>query len=113
MTERCARIAVTLPDGDLAAADRLARTLDRSRRLIVAEAVRRYVADHDHVVDSPLDATRRTRLSRDMSLSAEARVLEADEIAVVPDIGAQQFESPRIFRTFDVFTTWRQHRSST
>jgi metal-responsive CopG/Arc/MetJ family transcriptional regulator len=39
-----ARIAITLPPEDLAAADRLAAQQDRSRSWIVAEAVRQYVA---------------------------------------------------------------------
>src|SRR5688572_14341803 len=40
-----ARIAITLPARDLAAADRLAVCHDRSRSWIVAEAIRRYAAD--------------------------------------------------------------------
>lgn len=113
MTERFAKIAITLPPGDLAAADRLARALDRSRSWIVAEAVRRYVVEQDQAAGAPLDATRRVQLSRDMSLSAEARVLEAEDVSVVPAIGARQFESPRVFRTFDEFTAWRRQRSPT
>jgi len=38
-----ARIAITLPPDDLAAADRLAAAHDRSRSWIVAEALRQYV----------------------------------------------------------------------
>lgn len=113
MTKRYAKIAITLPPVDLAAADRLARVMDRSRSWIVAEAVRRYVVEQEQLADAPLDVTRRVQLARDMSLSAEARVLEAEEIAVVPAIDAQQFDSPRIFRTFDEFTAWRRERSPT
>ena len=40
-----ARIAITLPSVELAAADRLAAAQDRSRSWIVAEAVRRYVRE--------------------------------------------------------------------
>jgi hypothetical protein len=39
-----ARIAITLPPEDLAAADRLAAALDRSRSWVIAEALRQFVA---------------------------------------------------------------------
>jgi len=43
-SKRYARIAITLPEQDLAAADRMALAKDRSRSWIVAEAIRRYAA---------------------------------------------------------------------
>jgi hypothetical protein len=39
-----ARIAITLPQADLAAADQLARDQDRRRSWIIAEAIRQYAA---------------------------------------------------------------------
>ena len=42
MSTPYARISITLPAEDLAAADRLAAQQDRSRSWIVAEAIRRY-----------------------------------------------------------------------
>ncbi|MCC6245574.1 MAG: CopG family transcriptional regulator [Gemmatimonadaceae bacterium] len=39
-----ARIAITLPESELAAADRLAKSQDRSRSWVIAEAIRYYVA---------------------------------------------------------------------
>jgi hypothetical protein len=39
--QKYARIAITIPERDLAAADRLAKQLDRPRSWVLAEAVRR------------------------------------------------------------------------
>ncbi len=39
-----ARVAITIPEQDLAAADELARDRDRSRSWIISEAVREYIA---------------------------------------------------------------------
>jgi hypothetical protein len=93
-TKYYARIAITLPKKDLAAADRLARTQDRSRSWIVAEAIRRYAAvtevqpvhaAHPAAVSSPplsnpgLGASRLAQLTRDLQLTPEARVLAAEE----------------------------------
>lgn len=99
-TKYYARIAITLPKKDLAAADRLARTQDRSRSWIVAEAIRRYAAVTEvqpvHVADtvgsadaaaaaspplshSGLGASRLAQLTSDLQLTPEARVLAAEE----------------------------------
>ena len=88
-----ARIAVTLPEKQLAEADRLARRLDRSRSWVVAEAIRRYAAgvsadgsQADARKSPPLDlatpglgTSRQAQLVRDLSLTPEQRVREADE----------------------------------
>jgi predicted transcriptional regulator len=90
-----ARIAITLPDADLAAADRLARAQDRSRSWIVAEAIRRYAAAMDltgstaaapertlataSLQQHGLGAQRLAQLKRDLSLTPEARVRAAEE----------------------------------
>src|ERR1035437_6776604 len=42
---RYAKIAITIPEDDLAAADAVARERDRSRSWVISEAVRRYIAD--------------------------------------------------------------------
>lgn len=80
-----ARIAITLPRELLAAADRHARALDRSRSWVIAEAIRRFAPN------PPTDArgltprtaglgeSRRAQLVADLRLSPEERVREAEE----------------------------------
>jgi len=91
-----ARIAITLPAPVLAAADRLAKRLDRSRSWVIAEAVRRY-ADAEagkpavQVRDAgiayqpgayaDLGALRRAQIEADFRLSPTARVRAAEETA--------------------------------
>jgi hypothetical protein len=83
--KRYARIAITLPSPDLAAADRLARAQDRSRSWIVAEAIRQYAATKESSTDTPLPPSsglgtlRIHQLARDLALTPEQRVREADE----------------------------------
>lgn len=69
-----ARIAVTLPAHDLAAADQLARTHDRSRSWIIAEAVRRYIASTETPPSPGLGPYRLDQLTRDLALTPEQRV---------------------------------------
>lgn len=93
--KRYSRIAITLPSQDLAAADRLALASDRSRSWIVAEALRRYAAasegrgnptdaaDQSVAATAPrpagLGPSRLAQLTRDLSLTPEQRVREAEE----------------------------------
>jgi hypothetical protein len=83
--KRFSRIAITLPSPDLAAADRLATAQDRSRSWIVAEAIRQYVASQKSLAPvlpptrSGLGPLRSEQLARDMALTPEQRVREADE----------------------------------
>jgi predicted DNA-binding protein len=109
-----ARIAITLPPETLRAADELAARQNRSRSWIVAEAIRQYAAAQ-RVAASTEDAvtrlgrSRMEQLRRDLSLSAEARVLESEEIAVVGRPLAEP-ESPRTFATYDDYLAWRRER---
>ncbi len=77
-----ARIAITLPRPVLAAADRAASALDRSRSWVIAEAVRRFTIEPPAPV-SPLTPgvgpLRRAQLTADLRLSPEERVREAEE----------------------------------
>lgn len=100
-----ARIAITLPEADLAAADRLAQKLDRSRSWVIAEALRRFAAAS---IEPPpateLGASRRAQLHRDLALSPEERVHAAEEtLEVSSRIGA-----PRIFSHYDDFLAWQR-----
>jgi predicted nucleotidyltransferase len=73
-----ARIAITLPATDLAAADRLAKALDRSRSWVIAESIRRYTAAEAAPPQSPgLGPYRLEQLKADLSLTPEQRVRAA------------------------------------
>ncbi len=91
-----ARIAITLPEKQLAQADRLARRLDRSRSWVVAEAIRCYAAAEEAdgseralstktyartpIAMAPgLGESRQAQLVRDLSLTPEERVRVAEE----------------------------------
>ena len=102
MTNRVpyARIAITLPETDLAAADRLAKQHDRSRSWIIAEAVRRYAASQDsRGAGEDLGDSRRAQLRRDLALTPEERVWAAEETAQL----SAPATAPRIFATFNDF----------
>ena len=104
-----ARIAITLPEADLAAADRLAAEQDRSRSWIVAEAIRRYAASEALVAPAAdIGSSRREQLRRDLALAPEERVREAEETQrLVADSTA-----PLSFASYDAFSAWRQAAGS-
>ena len=102
-----ARIAITLPETDLAAADRLAKQQDRSRSWVIAEAIRRFAAEQLNAPDS-LDVSRREQLRRDLALTPDARVREAEETLRL----SERVSDPQHFATFDHFASWRDARDS-
>lgn len=109
------RIAITLPPDTLRAADELAAKHDRSRSWIIAEAVRQFAASQGIAPagdgSKQLGASRLAQLRRDVSLSAESRVLEAEEVATVPDDSFSP-AVPIRFSTYDAFDEWRRQRNS-
>ena len=112
MTERSPflRIAITLPPADLAAADRLAKQQDRSRSWIVAEAIRRYAAfeEQQQGAQADLGHSRHTQLRRDLTLTAEERVREAEETQRL----SERVTSALHFSTYDEFEAWRRTRGA-
>jgi len=76
-----ARIAITLPPDDLAAADRLAKAQDRSRSWIIAEAIRQYTArpGTGATRSEGLGPYRLDQLIRDLALTPERRVRVAED----------------------------------
>lgn len=107
-----ARIAITLPEEDLAAADRLATDLDRSRSWVVAEAVRHYVADQSRVPD--LDASRREQLRRDLALTPLDRIRAAAEgVQIVAQAATGPIAEPLRFASYDDFLAWSRTRERT
>src|SRR2546428_5976899 len=86
------RISITLPRDVLAAADRRARGLDRSRSWLIVEAIRAYLAGSPsqvresaatpYGVPSPgLGPLRLAQLESDLRLTPERRIRAAEETA--------------------------------
>ena len=88
------RISITLPQDVLVAADREAERLDRSRSWVVAEAVRRHVAEREagsgkrvSEPDAPAYAeaevaeARRRHLATELALPPAERLRRAEELA--------------------------------
>jgi hypothetical protein len=113
-----ARIAITLPKRDLAAADRLAQTLDRPRSWVVAEAIRRFAAappvpaaptgapgnspgNAPVASQSGLGASRLAQLTADLALSPEERVRAAEETLRLSELGNRSRNQS--LRTFDTY----------
>ena len=124
-----ARIAITLPRGVLAAADRLARRLDRSRSWVVAEAVRRFAEEgsqgpspamlrDQRLVDqagsaSGLGSLRQAQLEADLRLTPEKRVRTAEDTARVgrrlqPSRGARLL----LFTRPEDYLRWKQRAAA-
>jgi metal-responsive CopG/Arc/MetJ family transcriptional regulator len=107
---KMAKIAITIPSEDLAAADVLAAKLGRSRSWVLSEALRRFVA-HERL-SHELDASRAAQLRRDLTLSAEERVREAErELVHASERAPTRVEQPRRFEHYDDFAAWRRARS--
>jgi len=124
MTLPYARISITLPATELAAADRLAAQQDRSRSWIVAEAIRRYAAAVEEGAEAGdpdtaaangrgLGASRMAQVDRDLRMTAADRVREAeaasDEVAAIGRPGGA-IEEPRWFGSYEEFSAWRKER---
>jgi len=97
-----------LPPADLAAADRLAVAQDRPRSWIVAEAVRQYVARMEP--SAALGASRHAQVVRDLHLTAEERIRDAEERDVL-SVDREHYVSigtPLRFANYDDFAAWRR-----
>ena len=131
-TKYYARIAITLPEKDLAAADRLAKQLDRSRSWVIAEAVRRFAEHRESAApvrkaalrvaepasayavasdDARLDSSRMAQLVSDMKLTPEQRVREAEETLRLDEVIARRDRRPRTeriqtFRRIEDYWDW-------
>lgn len=110
-----AKIAITLPQEDLLAADRLAAAQDRSRSWIVAEALRQYVARSSRHAEptSDLDAGRTAQLRRDLMLSPQERIEAGEEtLRIVGARSATTGQQPLTFPSFDAFLAWNRERTT-
>ncbi len=122
------RIAITLPEKDLAAADRLAAAQDRSRSWVIAEALRRYVASIEvpsaqdarageaSALPRPvgLGAARLAQLKADLSLTPEARVRAAEEtLRLTETLAKPRAQQVVAFDRYEDFLDWKATRDLT
>lgn len=119
-----ARISITLPRDVLAAADRRAKQLDRSRSWVVAEAVREYVGrpvavrepgiQYGVPVDAALEvaAARRRHLLADLDLSPAERLRQAgDLVALAWQVHGRRKRAQVIgFDSCEDFYEWKKAR---
>jgi hypothetical protein len=102
-----ARIAITLPAADLAAADRLAREQDRARSWVIAEAIRRYAGESRG--ETGLGQSRRAQLLADLQLTPEARVRAAEDTARVSHLRRQPANKRVIaFDRYEDYLDWKR-----
>jgi predicted transcriptional regulator len=130
------RVAITLPTVDLEAADRIARSQDRSRSWVVAEAVRRYAVflETESASESAVEdrttavavsgatpsrelATHRPGLGRarldqlrlDLKLTPEERIRAAEEtLRLSRRRGARQPRQLLQFDRFEDYLDWKR-----
>jgi len=120
------RISITLPRDVLAAADRRARALDRSRSWLIVEALRAYLATPARSAsagvrepDAPVYAARevadarRQHLAADLKRSPAERLRRAEELArlgrqVRPRRGRRQQVIG--FDSYEDFYEWKKAR---
>ena len=108
-----ARVAITLPMKDLAAADRAARDQDRSRSWIIAEAVRVYTAASggpQPVAPTPgLGPYRLAQLEADLRLTPSERVRAAEKTARAVPRGAHgRVLRVVAFDRYEDYLDWKQ-----
>lgn len=117
-----ARIAITLPEEDLRAADEVARREDRSRSWVIAEAIRRYAGDarqaadpNMHPVQGPagLGPSRHAQLLADLRLTPEQRVRAAEETTRVSLI-RRPMAAKRVlaFDRYEDYLAWKRRQAS-
>ena len=133
-----ARIAITLPERDLAAADKLAADLDRSRSWVIAEAVRRFASGEEPPgapksiaasaapapsAAAPMSASAAApatteslteQLKRDMALTVDQRVLAAEQALDATRRAQKGPVVPRViaFDRYDEFLDHKRRRDA-
>ena len=110
------RISATIPEDVLAAADRKAEELDRSRSWVIAEALRQYVAAGGaRAVREPavtyrpgLGSSRQAQLEADLALTPEERVRAAEQVLALDAARGRARQQDRLitFDTYDDYLAW-------
>jgi hypothetical protein len=120
------RITITIPKGLVAAADRRARELDRSRSWVITEAVRQYLAAPSprrvaepqppaYPAPAGLGSYRVAQLEADLELTPEERVLEAERTARLDKVAAWKrphTERIIVFNRYDDYLEWKRREDS-
>ena len=117
------RISITLPADVLQAADRRARSLDRSRSWLIVEAIRAYVGaagggvvreegPPPYGAASPgLGPSRQAQLESDLRLTPERRVQAGEETARLADVvRGRPARSNRVisFERYEDYVDWKR-----
>jgi predicted transcriptional regulator len=115
-TSPYARISITLPREVLAAADRRAKELDRSRSWVIAEAIRSYRSAPPGPAEAPRGAAevaagRRRRLLADLRLAPEERLRRAAALLhLAPGSGTKRRAQIIGFESYEDFAAWKKAR---
>jgi hypothetical protein len=122
-----ARISITLPRDVLAAADKQARALDRSRSWLVADALRRYLSTSSAAAATPgriseappvayaareVAEARARHLAAEMRLPAEERLLRAEQLGQLARQAQRRGRRQQViaFDTYEDFYEWKKAR---
>jgi len=117
-----ARISVTLPKAVLAAADRRAKELDRSRSWVIAEALRQWSggppastapgvvreAGPTYEAKPGLGEQRQAQLRADLELTPEQRVIEAERTARAVARTEGHWTGILAFDRFEDYLAWKR-----
>jgi len=122
-----ARISITLPGELVAAADKRARALDRSRSWLLAEALRRYLGASDVAAPSAgrvseaapvayaareVAEARDRHLAAEMKLPPEERLLRAEQLGQLARQAQRRGRRQQVigFETYEDFYEWKKAR---
>ena len=111
-----ARISITLPREVLAAADSHAKSLDRPRSWVIAEAIRSYRSGAPSQPEAPPGAAevataRRQHLQSDLKRAPEERLRRAAALLrLAPGSGTGRRAQIIGFDSYEDFATWKQAR---
>jgi predicted transcriptional regulator len=117
-----ARISITIPEELIAAADRRAAELERSRSWVLVDALRQYLAKPEGAVHEGevaylggLGALRTAQLEADLRLTPEERVIEAERTLQVEDVrrGSRKAQQDRLltFDRYEDYVDWKRREA--
>jgi len=121
-----ARISATLPADVLAAADRRAKTLGRSRSWVIAEALRTWTAEPASTSPAPrmvreagpaleaqsgLGEQRLAQLRADLALTPERRVIEAERTAKATYGSEARWNGVLTFDRYEDYLAWKRREA--
>ena len=116
------RISITIPEELIAAADRRAAELERSRSWVLVDALRQYLARPEGAVHEGevaylggLGALRTAQLEADLRLTPEERVIEAERTLRVEDVrrSSRKAQQDRLltFDRYEDYVDWTRREA--